>query len=134
MTTSPSAAVWRRAIEEAYDGDPHSLLAMLLLPKQVDRNDKPVAGTFTDLPDDAEVRLAIVRALIFGPWKGATNLTELMTKTGWGKGKPRLSDREVEFAEVFSTSIDDAAEQLGVATETLKRRIANLKRKQRRSP
>jgi hypothetical protein len=138
MSASPSAATWRRVIDQAHEGDPRHLLELLLNPTQTDGPGNAVPGSFTELPQDGELRLAIVRVLLFGPWKGATTVQELMTKTGWGKGKPRLGEHEVSWARVFSDPrlfeavpgaksreerIEKFAEEFGVAAETLRKRI-----------
>lgn len=135
MTASPSAETWRRAIRQAHAGDARHLLELLLLPAQTDGRGNALPGAFYDLPDDGELRLAIVRALVFGPWKGATTIGELLTKTGWGKGKPALSDLEVGFAAVFErlsggeVSVDKMAEAYGIEPETLRKRIAKHRKR-----
>ena len=132
MTAATSQfAVWRRAVDQAHAGDARNLLELLLLPTQTDSRGKPMAGAFAALPDDADLRLAIVRSLMFGPWKGATTVSELMIKTGWGKGKPSVSEYEVAVADAMLSGtakgdvIDrhDLAEGLGIAEETLRKRI-----------
>ncbi|MCU0922121.1 MAG: hypothetical protein MUF08_11950 [Burkholderiaceae bacterium] len=113
------------------EGDPRHLLELLLRPTNVDNHNVPLPGSFVDLPDDGELRLAIVRVLLFGPWKGATTVQELMTKTGWGKGKPSLSDFEVSVLGLFAqTGVDlhDLAEGAGVEAETLRKRIAKQRK------
>lgn len=134
MTASPSATTWLRVIAQAHDGDPRHLLELLLSPTQTNGQGDPLPGSFYELPDDGRLRLAIVRALTFGPWKGATSVAELATKTGWGKGKPRLSDLEVSVAKVFIhlSDVPDRLERIaaahGVEPETLRKRIAKVRR------
>lgn len=142
MSASPSAATWRRVIEQAHDGDPRHLLELLLRPTQTDGPGNAVPGSFTELPQDGELRQLIVEVLVFGPlrkgWAAADNLSDMATKTGWGKGKPRLGEHEVSWARVLSDPrlfeavpgaksreerIEKFAAEFGVAAETLRKRI-----------
>jgi hypothetical protein len=129
----PSERTWRRVVEQAWDGDPRHLLELLLCPHTTDNAGAPSgAAPFYDLPQDAELRHAVLHVLLFGPWKGAGNVEELMLKTGWGKGKPSLSDYEVSAADVFvqlGQSVDSLAAGLGVEPETLQRRIRTRRKK-----
>ena len=137
MSASPSAATWRRVIDQAHEGDPRHLLELLLRPTQVDGHDAPLPGSFVDLPDDAELRLRIVEVLVFGPlrkgWGSADTLDDLMMKTGWGHGKPRLSDFEVSVngwaVQSGAFDLHDLAEGAGVDAETLRKRIAKQRKR-----
>ena len=134
MNAHVSAATWEHVIQQALDGDPRHLLELLLRPTQTDSDDRPLPGAFVALPDDAALRLRIVRALMLGHWGGAQSIEELMTKTGWGKGKPSISDYEVVMAEVALRSgagLNDMAEGLDIDSDTLARRI---KKRAKRKP
>jgi hypothetical protein len=95
-----------------------------LTPTEEDGHGTPLA--FTALPDDATLRYDLVRVLMLGPWKSATTIAELMTKTGWGKTKPALSDMEISFAALGAQAgvdVDDIARGLGIDGDTLRKKI-----------
>ncbi len=125
-----SAALWNSAIKRAWDGDARGLLELLLYSTRYDDQGKhPIPGTMFALPQDLEVRMAVVWVLLKGPLGAADNLDDLMTKTGWGKGKPRLSDLEVDVAGAYlaAGATDDELEGLAkahdVSAEYLRKRI-----------
>lgn len=131
---TPSAATWRRVIAQAHDGAPRHLLELLLEPQFTDNRGVAVPGPkgerpFYELPDDAELRLAIVRALLFGPHGAATTVQELMTHEGWGKKKPSVAEVEIGLADLLrqvgasAQVLDQHAETLGVTPDTLRKRI-----------
>lgn len=135
---SPSASTWRRAIKQARDGNAQPLLELLLTPTMTDSSGAPLPGAFNQLPDDFALRYEIIRALMLGPWRGASTMRELMTRTGWGKrGRPRLSDREVDFAAVAlrlggrRMTVEDIAAGLDIEPDTLRRRIGGRRAKKR---
>jgi hypothetical protein len=154
-----SADTWRRAIAQAHDGLPFYLLELLL--QHTSERSTAVIGpdgqkvrtyTFEPLPDDFPLRLAIVRALMFGPWVKAiangdvTTVDEVALKSGWGRGKPRLNDREVSFVaaidgllrtEGCSREADELLESNAHAYgmksgESLKKRVQAYRRKHAR--
>ena len=137
MSASPSAATWRRVIDQAHDGDPRHLLELLLVPSVTDGRGAPLPGSFSDLPDDGDLRQRIVEVLVFGPlrkgWHAADTLDDLVLKTGWGKGKPSLSDYEVSMAaaavKLGVGSMHDMAEGLGIDCETLRKKIAKRRKR-----
>jgi hypothetical protein len=138
---------WRRAVERAWDGEPRLLLELLLQPAQEIATDAlDAAGrrvwraVYHPLPDDADLRVQIVRALMLGPWRQARSLFELSTRTGWGKGKPRLAEREVGAAEVLlrhrigegkspKPALHELAHALGVQPDSLQRRIKSRRKR-----
>ena len=137
---SPSSATWDRVIKQAHAGDPRHLLELLLQPTVTDNSGRALPDSFHDLPDDGLLRERIVRVLMLGPWKEATTLAELRTRTGWGRGKPALSEVEVAFADLadrlFSHGTSDdkrgamegIAEALQVKPETLRKRIGRRRK------
>lgn len=135
----PSRETWERVVEQAWAGEARHLLELLLAPQTTDNAGAPAGPSpFNELPQDAELRLAIVRVLIFGPWRsqkkgmGATTIRDLMLKTGWGRGKPSLSEYEVGAAAVFvhlGGSIEQYAEAVDLKPETLQRRTRALRKK-----
>lgn len=132
-----SPETWRRTIDQAWSGDPRHLLELLLRPTMTDSQENPLPGSFVELPDDGELRLAIVNVLMRGPWGIKDSMADLMTKTGFGKGKPKLSDLEVSFAAVFQRfgateeRMASIAEAHGVTLETLRKRIAKQSKAKR---
>lgn len=137
MTASPSEKTWRRVIRQAKEGAPRHLLELLLHPTTTDGRGNPLPGSFVDLPDDGVLRYDIVRALIFNDWKGAAGIGDLMTKTGWGKGKPSVSELEVSAAALYQQEganedrMASLAQSLGITLETLHKRIAKQRKAKR---
>lgn len=134
MSVSPSRETWERALAEAMGGAPRNLLELLLSPTQVDNKGAALPGAFYALPDDEELRHRIVRALVFGPWSGATTIAELMTRTGWGRTKPKLHEMEVAAFDLLTKSdadedeLEAMADALGQRLEVLRKRIAAKRR------
>jgi hypothetical protein len=130
-----SARLWESALRSAMAGEPRRLLGMLLDPVELDAQGNPVPGAVVPLPDDLDLRLRIVRTLVFGPWRkaeGVTTVADLMTHE-FG-GKPRLSELEVAAAALVADLTGDPkvlvelADAHGVDISTLRRRIAKQRR------
>lgn len=73
---------------------------------------------------------------MLGPWKSAKSLRELAMKTGWGKGKPRLAEVEVDLANLYCVLTGEPASEaiaaldLDVEPETLERRMKKRRESQ----
>lgn len=136
MSRSPSLVMWRRVVKQAHEGDLRHLLELLLVPHTITGHGEPAPSGFYALPDDAETRLAIVRALLFRTFKSASTVQELMTKTARpGAPKPSISEYEVAAAELLTLAgaappkIDALAESLGVDGDTLRGRIKKRRKR-----
>jgi len=128
---------WERALQKVAEGDARPLLELLLGPSSTDGQGNPV--TFEPLPDDAQLRVRIVRALMARPDWAAGSIGKWMTHVGRGRGKPRLSDLELDVADM---AIEDArqegaavqereslADAHGIEPATLTKAIAKRRRK-----
>ena len=136
VATPPTAsdATWRRVIDQAHDGDARNLLELLLRPSLIEGGAKAraIPGSFYALPQDQELRIRIVWALLHGPWRKAEfTLGDLMEKTDWGKllKKPRISDFEIAVAALnlqagaTPDEFERHAGALGVGSSYLRRLI-----------
>jgi hypothetical protein len=128
--------VWETALRRLASGDARFLLELLLVPTETDGQGLPTS--FQSLPNDAEMRHRIVRALMARPDWAAGNLGRWMTHTGRSARKPTLSPLELDVAEF---SIEDArldgcanderealAKAHGVEPETLQKAIAKRRK------
>lgn len=150
MTRQHSRESWLRVVRQAHDGDPRHLLELLLSPPRTSSQGEPLPDPdtglcFSPLPDDYGLRLAIVRALAFGPWRkaGVNTVDELMSKTGWGESKPKVADFHIDMV-IFALdlhkhdlgdgsppSMESFADSLGLEVDVLKRRVQARRRARR---
>ncbi len=150
MTRQLSRETWTRAIKAAHEGEPRGLLELLLSPGATTSHGEPLPDPesglcFTPLPDEYGLRLAIVRALAFGPWRNApvSSITDLVTRTGWGKSKPKIDDYQIDMVVLafdmhehgltdgHQPSMESFAEAIGVEVEVLRRRVQARRRARR---
>lgn len=119
---TPSVATWRRVIEQAHDGDARHLLELLLKPCTTHADGRT---EWYALPDDADLRLAIVRVLAFGAWRPPSRVVgDAFVKTHGGK--PALHPLEVAAAAVaqqHGVELEPIADALGVDLDTLRRKV-----------
>lgn len=131
---------WKSALIHCAGGNANPLLELLLSPATTDGQGNPTS--FHPLPDDAELRLRIVRALITRPDWVSGSVSKWATHVGRGAGKPALSDREVSAIQAINDllgrnrsgpkSLDfvKLAEAYGMEPETLRKRVAQRRRRQ----
>lgn len=149
MSATPPPSLWRTAIAAAEGGNYRLILELLLQPSSEDETGQ----SFWALPDDQGLRIDIVLCLLAGPLstvKGlktterAEFLGKLFTHVGHGEKKKAVHPVEIGFAEfqadllrhfrgASEAEIDDAlqvrADALGIDLPTLKRRIADRRKK-----
>jgi hypothetical protein len=125
---TPSAATWRRVIDQAHDGDARHLLELLLKPATTHADGRV---EFYALPDDAELRLRIVHALAYGAWRPPSGRVDDAFVKTHGQGKPALHPLEVAaaaVAEAHGVDLEPVADALGVRLDTLKRKPKKARR------